>query len=351
MTEDKKYCMSSFLSFRTIADSDKTFKKNIIPRLYRDNFEKTPVKDDNELESALKKQIIKVTNEKNVALALSGGIDSAVLAKFMPKGSKAYTFQCIVPGIDVANEVPQASKYANECKLDHEVVEIYWDDFEKFAPLLMEHKGAPIHSIEIQIYKAAKRAKENGFDAIIFGESADLNYGGLSGLMSKDWTVGEFIDRYNYVQPYHALKEFELITSPFLQYENDGYIDVFEFCRGFFLREAMGSYTNACECAGIELICPYVRTKLSVAIDYDRIRAGENKYIIRDLFRRLYPEHEIPAKLPMPRATNEWLKDWAGPKRPEFYPHCVDHMTGDQKWLIWALERYLDMIEEENSDA
>lgn len=348
MIEDKKYCMSSFLSFRTIADSSKSFKKDIIPNLYKDDFEKMPVKDDYELESALKKQIVKATGEKKVALALSGGIDSAVLAKFMPAGSKAYTFQCVVPGVEVATEVPQAKQYAKECGLNHEIVEIYWEDFEKYAPLLMKHKGAPIHSIEVQIYKAAKRAKEKGFDAIIFGESADLNYGGLSGLMSKDWRVGEFIDRYNYVQPYHVLKNFELITEPFLQYEKDGYIDVFEFCRGFFLREAMGSYTNACECAGIELICPYAHTKLSVSLDYDRIRAGENKYIIRDLFSRLYPKYEIPVKLPMPRATNEWLKDWEGPKRSEFYPNCVANMTGDQKWLVWALERYLDVIEEDN---
>lgn len=347
---DKRYCMSSFLSFRTIADSKKSFSK-VVPYLYRDDFDKILVKNDSDLGVALEKQIRKATSEKKTALALSGGIDSAILARFMPEGSKAYTFQCIVPGMEVANEVPQAKKYAQGCNLNHEIVEIYWEDFEKYAPLLMEHKGAPIHSIEVQIYKAAKRAKDSGYDAIIFGESADLNYGGLSGLMSKEWKIGEFIDRYNYVQPFHVLKDFELITEPYWEYEKDGYVDVFEFCRGFFLREAMGSYTNACECAGIELVCPYVHTRLAVPIDYERIRSGENKYIIRDLFKRLYPRYTIPVKLPMPRATNEWLSNWDGPKRSEFWPHCTDNMTGDQKWLVWALERYLNLIEENDGNV
>lgn len=347
---DKRYCMSSFLSFRTIADSEKSFG-GVVPRLYKDNFEKVSIKDDYNLGTALESQIRKAGSGKKIALALSGGIDSAILAKYMPERSKAYTFQCVVPGIEVANEVPQAKKYAQECNLEHETVEMYWEDFKKYAPLLMWHKGAPIHSIEVQIYKAAKRAKDSGYDAIVFGESADLNYGGLSGLMSKNWKVGEFIDRYNYVQPFHVLKDFELIIEPYLRYEKNGYIDVFEFCRGFFLREAMGSYTNACECAGIELICPYVHTWLAVPINYERIRAGENKYIVRDLFKRLYPGYTVPFKLPMPRATDEWLNNWDGPKRDEFWPHCTDTMTGDQKWLVWALERYLNLIEEKDSSV
>ena len=61
------------------------------------------------------------------------------------------------------------------------------------------------HSIEVQIYKAALKAKEEGFERLIFGESSDVSYGGLSGLMSKDWRVGEFIDRYTYVKPYICL--------------------------------------------------------------------------------------------------------------------------------------------------
>lgn len=342
---DKKYCSSSYLMYRTIADRSKCFTEKYKPRLFQDNTSKAPVKNASDLLQELKNQVENCTKDGKAALALSGGIDSAILAKFMPKGAKAYTFQCIVPGIEVMNEVPEAKKFAEENGLEHEVIEVYWEDFENYAPLLMKHKGAPIHSIEVQIYKAALKAKADGYERVIFGESSDVNYGGFSGLTSKDWTVGEFIDRYSYVAPYHALKDFELPVEPITRYEKDGYVDVHEFCRHVFLCEAMGTYTNACESAGITLETPYLHTWLSVPLDYDRIRSGETKYIVREAFEKLYPEWEIPMKIPMPRPMNEWLADWKGPVRDEFWRHCTDNMTGDQKWLVWALEKFFDLIE------
>ena len=193
----------------------------------------------------------------------------------------------------------------------------------------------------------ALKAKEEDFDALIFGESADLNYGGLSDLLSKERTVGEFIDRYNYVHPYYVLKDPLILTKPFENYvRTDGTFDTHEFCRGIFLHEAMGSYSNACECAGIKLITPYVNTWLGPELDYERIRSGENKYIIRDAFKQLYPGYIAPPKTPMPRPMDEWMSKWEGPQRPEFWPNCTSHMKGDQKWLVWALEKFLNLIDE-----
>lgn len=348
MIVDKSFCASSYLMYRTMADPERCFSSKLPLNLYKPlETEKINVYNEDDLGRALKNQIKKIASMKKTAIALSGGIDSAVMAKYMPKHSKAYTFQCIVPGKEVTNEVPQAKKYAEECELQHEVIKIYWEDFVKFAPILMRHKGAPIHSIEVQIYKAALKAKEDGFETIIFGESADLNYGGLSGLMSQDWTVGEFIDRYSYVKPYYVLKKFDMITEPITQYEENGHVNTQEFCRGFFLNEAMGSYTNACQCAGIQLETPYVNTWLAAPMDIERIRAGENKYIIRALFKKLYPGFSVIPKLPMPRATDEWLESWEGPKRAEFWPNCTKNMTGDQRWMVYALERFLNLIDEE----
>lgn len=347
--EDKKYCMSSFLMYRTLADEEKCFKENWEPNFFHAEFSKIPIYKSMDLEEVIRKQMQQWTEDGKAALALSGGIDSAILAKYMPKDSKAYTFQCIVPGVEVTNEVPQAKRYADECGLEHEIIEISWEDMEKCSPILMKHKKMPIHSIEVQIYKAALKAKADGYERLIFGESSDVNYGGLSGLMSKDWTYGEFVDRYTYVMPYHVLKDGQMILEPYNQFENKGYIDVHEFCRSFFLREGMGSYVNACTCAGIDMETPYVHTKLGIDLDYARIRAGENKYIVREVFQRLYPGFDIPKKIPMPRPVNEWLKDWCGPTRPEFWEHCTDHMTGDQKWLVWALERFLNLLDEEEA--
>lgn len=343
---DKSYCCSSFLMYRTIADHSKQFKDGIAPRFFEKCSElPDQIHDSYELEHSLKQYVERICSSKRTALALSGGIDSAILAKFMPRGSIAYTFKCIVPGVSVTDETIQAAKYAEACGLEHRIVEIYWDDFEKYASILMAHKGAPCHSIEVQIYKAGLKAVADGHEAIIYGESSDLHYGGLSGLLSREWTVGEFIDRYSYVLPYRALKEFEIITDPIEEYEHNGYVDVHEFNRNFFFIEAMGSYTNACETAKIEVECPYAKTWLASPLNLERIRNGENKYVVRELFNRLYPDFTIPQKTPMPRPVDQWLMSWNGPVRPEFWPNCTRNMTGDQKYYVWVLERFLNYID------
>ena len=341
---DIPYCSSSFLMHRTVIDQTKVFDVRL-PIRYYSRGECDQIHDSFELEASLKRQVEEACKGGCAALALSGGIDSAILAKFMPKGSKAYTFKCVVPGIQVTDESPQAARYAQECGLIHEVVEIYWEDVEAFAPKLMLHKGAPIHSIEVQIYKAACKAKADGCDILIFGESADCNYGGLSNVMSREWTFGEYVDRYSYVLPYKALKEWSLELTPFVRHcRPDGFVDVHEHFRNEYFPESMGSYANAMECAGVGLVAPYANTWMACDMDYERVRAGENKYLIREVFNRLYPGWTVPKKTPMPRPTEQWLEGYA-PTRSEFWPNCTTNMTGDQKWLVWALEAFLNQLD------
>lgn len=322
------------------------FQKNILPVFANIDFEREPICTSIQLESSLKRQVNEATLDGKAALMLSGGIDSAILAKYMPKGSVAYTLKCVVPGVEVIDESIAAARYAKECGLDHKIIEIYWDDFINFAPKLMKRKGAPLHSIEVQIYKAALTAKDDGFTKLIFGENADIIYGGFSGLLAHEWLVGDFVDRYSYVLPYKVLKESELILDPYKKHEHNGYIDVYDFLNDIFRLESCSSYANACGLGEIEFVAPYSKTYLATPLDYTRIRKGENKYLIRNLFSTLYSKYAIPDKTPMPRPTDEWLKTWEGPKRPEFWPHCTDGMTGDQKWLVYCLEWFLNILDE-----
>lgn len=327
--------MSSFLMYRLT----KPLEIRTIPDTFPNRI---PVSNSMELENHLRNSVENFMGG-STALALSGGIDSAILAKFMPKGSIAYTFKCVVPGIQVTDESPAAAKYAEECGLQHKIVEIYWEDFERYADELMLQKGAPIHSIEVQIYKAALQAKKDGIDTLVFGEAADAVYGGLSGLLSKDWKIGEFIQRYSFLLPYIVLKNPLLPIEPYKQWEKNGIIDPHQFISNVFIQESVASYLNAAKLAGVKMVLPYPETYLDGDIDYNRIRAGENKYLVREVFKRLYPDFDISPKTPMPRPMNEWLKDWTGPKREEFWQNCVDGLTGDQKWLVWILERYLNL--------
>lgn len=343
---DKKYCMSSFLMFRTVFDRSRCFAEHV-PRFQAEAPEnRIKICSSEDLFRALETQMKELAAEKKPALALSGGIDSAILAKFMPKGSIAYTFKCIADGAEVLDESETAARYAAECGLRHKTVEIRWSDMEELAPILMRHKGAPIHSIEVQIYKAALEAKKDGADVLVFGESADILYGGMDRLLSKEWTFGEFVERYSHVLPFHALKDPVLVLEPYKLHEKDGYIDVHRFMNQVFFHESLNSYINACAVAGIEPCLPFSRTVLGRPLDYARIRAGENKYYVREVFRRLYPSFTPPPKLPMPRPMTEWLKHWDGPKRKEFMAHCTDVMTGDQKWLVFILEKFLNLLDE-----
>lgn len=345
MKVDKKYCVSSFLMFRAIADHSKCFSSKYLPRYFEPSKERVHIKDSEALLCSLKNSVEKATSTRRAALALSGGIDSAILAKFMPPGSVAYTFKCVVPGRDTIDETKKAALYARECGLEHRVIEIYWDDFEESLEPLMQSKGAPIHSIEVQIYKAAKKAKYDGFDALIFGEAADCLYGGHDGLLSRDWLTCDFAVRYTYVSPEKVLKHPESIINIYEGYSNNGVVDVVEFLRNEFFRESMGSYSNPCRLAQTELIAPYSDT-LPPPLDLNRIRQGEPKYLVRQVFETFYPDFNIPPKTPMPRPMDEWLAAWPGPKRDEFLPGCACNLSGDQKWLLYSLERFLDMIDD-----
>lgn len=336
--------MSSYLMYRYVFDPDKSFSDTPCS-IVNLNFPRRPVKTADNLIAALEEEVRIAEQKGKIALALSGGIDSAILAKLVPKGTKAYTFRCIVPGVKVINESETAAKWADICGLDHEIINITWQDINQVIDKLLLHKGAPIHSIETQIYIAALKAKKDGINEFIFGENADIIYGGMNGLLAEDWLFGDFVERYTYIMPYKVLKEPQVILEPFKEFEEKGHIDGHNFINKYFRQEALGSYINACATAGVDFVGPYSKTYLASSLDYNRIRSGETKYIVREAFKKLYPHTDIPTKIPMPRPMNEWFANWQGPQRPEFYPHCTDKMTGDQKWMVYCLERFLNLIE------
>lgn len=344
---DKRYCMNSFLMLREIYDDTKWFSEEYPCHNIDLSLVNVPITNAKVLLNHLERIVNESCADGKAVLALSGGIDSAILAKFVPKGTRAYTFHCVVPGIKVTDETEQARHWAELCGLKHEIVDILWKDVEKSSEILMKHKGAPIHSIECQIYLASLMAKKGGAEKFIFGESADAAFGGMNGLLKKDWTYAQFVERYTYIMPYKVLKDAQLVLEPFLKFEKDGKIDGHEFTSNVFRRESLGSYYNACEAAGVEYIGPFSQTYLAEPIDYQRIRSGETKYIVREAFRMLYPNEILPQKIPMPRPTEQWFKEWDGPQRHEFIPGCTEGLSGDQRWMVYALERFLNLIDEQ----
>lgn len=342
---DKKYCMSHYLAFRFIKDENINFFENLKHTVYKSHPENeiTPVKTVEEMDRIIRQKIEEFYLPNKTAILLSGGMDSAILASYLPKGTKAYTFKCIADG--AIDETERAKIYAQKAGLDHEILEMRWEDFEKLTPEILKADGVPFHSIEVQLLKAAKHAKSQGIEKFIIGDSADYVFGGMDKLLSVDWDFDSFVKRYNYIEPSSALKEYVDVTKEYEKFRlSNNKIDFVRLTQSDMLTESLSSYSDAFEIAGIEFLDPYSYMKMAEPLDLTRVRNGEPKYIVRELFAKRYPDIPIPDKIPMPRAMNQWLKDY-GVSRPEFIPDCTKDMTGDQKWLCWCLEQFLNMYD------
>ena len=345
MIVDPAYCMSSWLMYRTLVDEDRSFSPAIRPWFFREEPERRAVNAREELETALRGQVSRAMERGTVGLMLSGGMDSAILAAMMPEGARAYTLHCHAEG--ALDEVPAAAAYAKHNGLCHEIVDVYWSDYEELALPLMRQKGYPVHSIEVQIARAARQARADGVEVLIFGETADIIYGGHSKLLARDYTADEFTRRFAFVDPRRVLKDPQWITLPVEPYvRKDGSVDVFAFLNGFEYPVSLGFYTNACRMGGIEFYAPYSHTVLGHPLDLERVRRGESKYLVRELYRKLYPDFSVPDKTPLPRPMAQWLGNWAGPQHPAFLPGCHEGLSGDQKWYIYALDRFLREVVE-----
>lgn len=342
---DKNYCMSSFLTFRYIVDDDREFKEGIKHFTYKpiSADEQTACETAEDIDRCIREQFGKMDLSK-AAILLSGGMDSAILASYMPKGMKAYTAVSAGGKVD---ETGRAKRYCEINGLEHVIVEVTWDDYLECIDALMLNDGCPVFANEPQVYKLAEKIKQDGFDTIIFGDNADVAFGGMDKLLSKDWTYWEWIERYTFVKPSDALKQPVSVEGVYERYKKgaDG-VDYIKFLNEVFASSSSGAYINAFRLAGIRYYDPYAYMKMAQPLDLQRVRSGDSKYLLRELFRMRYPNLEVPEKIAMARAVDKWLADWAGPSRKEFIgSDCVKDMTGEQKFLLYSLERFLNLID------
>ncbi|WP_455145944.1 asparagine synthase-related protein [Brachyspira pilosicoli] len=343
---DKNYCMSSYLTFRYISDDEIDFFEGFKHKVFKRNERKmVPINTYKDIEKNLIEILEREIIPNKTALLLSGGMDSAILASYMPKGTKTYTLRCI--SNNSTDETKQAEKYTIKYQLEHKIIDVTWQDYLDLIPVLFEKNKVPFHSINPQLLKASLVAKNDGIEKIIVGESADIIFGGLDKLLSKDWYFEEFVNRYTFVDPKLVLKEPISMLHIYEKYKTDNnLVDVVKFISNVLFTEAATGYMNAFNSANIDYVAPYSYMYMNEPLNLDRIRKGEPKYLIRELFKERYPDINIQQKTPMPRSVNEWLKNWEGPKREEFRDDIdINNFTGDQKWLIYCLERYLNYFD------
>ncbi|MBO7370840.1 MAG: asparagine synthase [Campylobacter sp.] len=345
---DKDFCLSSYIAYRYIFKDGVEFydgfkHRNIQPVPKN---EQIPVKNADEIDAAIKKQFDELYEKyDSIGILLSGGMDSANLASYLKKGSHAYTFTSDLD--EVFNlDAKRAKKYCEKFGLNHHLININFDDYKEFTEPVMKNKCAPVHSIEPQIYKAALAAKKDGVELMIVGESSDLIFGGMDKLLAKDWDFDEFKNRYTFLEPNLVLKNPVDVSELFEKYRQGEKIDFMRFMDDVFAIESSSSYLNAFEVANLPYYDPYAKLVMSEPLDLHRVRNGEPKYLVRNLYAKIYPEFEIPNKIPMPRPVDMIFKDWKGPKRAEFRDDIpMEKLSGNQKWQLWCAELFLNLNE------
>lgn len=343
---NKDFCLSSYIAYRYIYKDNFEFYSGMKHELIKPlkTSERIKVKDEYEIDEQIKKQFDNLYKKySRIGILLSGGMDSAILASYLKPGSNAYTFTTNVS--EVYNpDIERAKKYCKKYNLKHTLINIEFEDYKKYTPIVMKEKCAPVHSIEPQIYKAAIKALENNDELIIVGESSDLIFGGMDKLLAKDWNFDEFKGRYTFLEPKLVLNNPVDVSELFEKYRLDNNkIDFMKFMDDVFAIESSSSYLNAFKCAGIDYYDPYAKLIMKDELDLNRVRSGESKYLIRNLYRIKYPEIPVPEKIPMPRPVDEIFKNWEGPKRNEFRNDIpMEKLTGNQKWQLWCAELFLN---------
>ncbi|MBQ9821849.1 MAG: asparagine synthase [Muribaculaceae bacterium] len=345
---DKDFCLSSYIAFRYIWKDDMEFAEGMQHDLIKalDLDERIPVATANDIDKEIRKQFDELyRNYSNIGILLSGGMDSAILASYLKPGSHAYTFTASGTTVFNADE-KRAAHYCEKFGLKHHFVDISFDDYQELTPIVMESKCAPVHSIEPQIYKAALKARTDGVELVIVGESSDLIFGGMDKLLAKDWQFDEFVKRYTFLDPQLVLTNPVDMCELFEKYRKGDKIDFLTFMDEVFAIESSSSYLNAFDTALMPYYDPYAQLIMRDPLDLSRVRNGEPKYLIRELYAMKYPEVPVPDKIPMPRPVDMIFKDWEGPKRPEFRQDIpMNQLTGNQKWQLWCAEQFLNMID------
>jgi asparagine synthase (glutamine-hydrolysing) len=113
---------------------------------------------------------------EDVAVAFSGGVDSALLAA-------ALDVPCYVVGFPESHDVATARAAADRLALDLTVETLSHDDIEAAVPAVARATGrtnAMDVSIALPLYLVARRAAADGVDHLVVGQGADELFGGYA---------------------------------------------------------------------------------------------------------------------------------------------------------------------------
>ena len=343
---DYNFCVSSYLAFRYVAKFGIGWREGVVPEFPNTAAQgQFKVKTASDVLNRLQSIVQELPNTDNLGVLLSSGMDSTIIAALMPRGTRAYTIRFIAKG--AIDEAPGAVQVAEQLGLQHTVVSVGWDDYDENMDALMKRKKSPLHPAEVGLYMAACAARQDGVTQLVVGNGADSTFGGLDKLLSKDWTFEEFVSRYMFLDPSRAVKHPISMLDIFEPYRTPQGVNVSGFLKSVHGLGVIQMFENAIHSGGCSIVAPFEELSLDVPLDIQRIRSGEPKYILNEVFQTLCPGLEIRTKIPFARPVTQWLSDWQGPKHPAFLDNLsMSNFSGEQKWQLYCLERFLNLVDQ-----
>lgn len=301
---------------------------------------KTVVKDKKDIDAALAEFFSHVDWEKT-GIMLSGGIDSALVASYAPKGTLAFTIK--YPEIEGVDETARARLYAEKLGLRLVEVPVTFQDVLDLQDDLMLNKREPLQAIEVPILKICLRALDFGLENLVTGLGADIRFGGDTMALAKDRTKEEYIEFQRFVDPDLVLKgKVDQDLSIFDKYEKDGKFDVFAWLHGELGKGSDVGFLNPASVAGINLLGPFIPIERGFELNMEEIRSGKEKRILRELFYER-TGLEAPGKQAFTRPVSVW-KQYYGPivNTDEIREDAYERVSTDnQRWLIYTLDHWL----------
>ena len=102
---DFDYCASSFLALRHVNNPNNIWKMGWEPFFVRRDVSKsTSIFTAAQMNSILKQSVSRALQRNKLGIMLSGGMDSAILASYLPRGAKAFTLKAEGEGAENESE-------------------------------------------------------------------------------------------------------------------------------------------------------------------------------------------------------------------------------------------------------
>lgn len=303
--------------------------------------EHVPVHGKDDIDAFLKEYIGRLDFSKT-GILLSGGVDSALVASYCPPGTLAFTIS--YPELREVDEVEQAKKYAQRFGLRLIEVPVTFQDVLDLQDDLMLFKKEPLSAIEIAIHKMCLRALDFGLEKLLTGAGADTNFGGLTRIMSREWTKEDFIKGYSFCDPRLVLKPPQNPNLEFFdKYERrDGTYDAIGFMGQQFGKATSKYFCSASRSAGIKLLAPFELMDRRFELNVEDMKNGHEKRVLRDLFAERSGIPSVPRKYPLPRPLEVWKNHFGPIINEEFYPDAYERCPkNEQRWLVYTLDHWL----------